>query len=61
MFLHHSKEVKSITINDVSGRVVKLIDNPGKELNLSMLNAGLYLVSITFKDGSKSITKIIKQ
>lgn len=61
LYISDTKEVKSITINDVSGRVVKLIDNPGKELNLSMLNAGLYLVSITFKDGSKSITKIIKQ
>ncbi|SHL92667.1 Por secretion system C-terminal sorting domain-containing protein [Chryseobacterium polytrichastri] len=61
LYISDMKEVKSITINDVSGRVVKLIDNPGKELNLSMLNSGLYLVSITFKDGSKSITKIIKQ
>lgn len=61
LYISDTKEVKSITINDVTGRVVKLIDNPGKELNLSMLNAGLYLVSITFKDGSKSITKVIKQ
>ncbi|WP_164463243.1 T9SS type A sorting domain-containing protein [Chryseobacterium sp. G0201] len=61
LYISDLKDVKSVTVNDVSGRVVKLIDNPGKELNLSTLNSGLYLLSITFKDGSKSITKVIKQ
>ncbi|MEI7488217.1 MAG: T9SS type A sorting domain-containing protein [Chryseobacterium sp.] len=61
IYISDLKDVKSVTVNDVSGRVVKLIDNPGKELNLSTLNSGLYLLSITFKDGSKSITKVIKQ
>jgi len=61
VYISDMKDVKSVTVNDVSGRVVKLIDNPGKELNLSTLNSGLYLLSITFKDGSKSVTKVIKQ
>lgn len=61
LYISDMKDVKSVVIGDVSGRVVKLIDNPGKEINVSMLNSGLYLVTITFKDGSKSITKMIKQ
>ncbi|MET3538484.1 fibronectin type III domain-containing protein [Chryseobacterium limigenitum] len=61
VYISDMKDVKSVTVNDVSGRIVKLIDNPGKELNLSTLNSGLYLLSITFRDGSKSITKVIKQ
>jgi hypothetical protein len=40
--------------------VVKTIDNPTKELHLGELNAGLYLVTMSFKDGSKSTVKAIK-
>jgi hypothetical protein len=56
-----TKDVKSVTITDVTGRVVKTIDNPTKELHLSELNAGLYIVIVNFKDGSKSTVKAIKQ
>jgi hypothetical protein len=54
------KDVKSVTVTDVAGRVVKTIDNPTKELHLGELNAGLYLVTMSFKDGSKSTVKAIK-
>ncbi|MBB4806313.1 hypothetical protein HNP38_001585 [Chryseobacterium defluvii] len=55
------KELKKITIGDVSGRIVKTTEGPIKELDLSTVNAGLYIITITLKDGSKSIMKIIKQ
>lgn len=55
------KDVKSVTVTDVAGRVVKTIDNPTTELQLAELNAGLYLVTMNFKDGSKSTVKAIKK
>ncbi len=55
------KNVKSVTVTDVAGRVVKTIDNPTTELQLGDLNAGLYLVTMNFKDGSKSTVKAIKK
>lgn len=55
------KNVKSVTVTDVAGRVVKIIDNPTTELQLGELNAGLYLVTMNFKDGSRSTVKAIKK
>jgi hypothetical protein len=55
------KDVKSVTVTDVAGRVVKTIDQPTNELQLGELNAGLYLVTMNFKDGSKSTVKAIKK
>jgi hypothetical protein len=55
------KDVKSVTVTDVAGRVVKTIDNPTSELQLGELNTGLYLVTMNFKNGSKSTVKAIKK
>ncbi|GAA4160056.1 hypothetical protein GCM10022217_23550 [Chryseobacterium ginsenosidimutans] len=54
------EKVKSVIISDVSGRVVKTIDNPSKEINLSFLNSGLYLVTLRLKDGTQFTVKAIK-
>lgn len=54
------EKVTSVTISDVSGRVVRTIDNPTKEINLSLLNSGLYLVTFRLKDGSQYTVKAIK-
>lgn len=59
--IEETKDMKSITITDLTGRVVKTIDQPSKQLYLGELNAGLYLVTVNFKDGSKSTVKAIKQ
>lgn len=59
--IEDTKDMKSVTITDLTGRVVKTIDNPTKQLYLGELNAGLYLVTVNFKDGSKSTVKAIKQ
>jgi len=61
LYLSETKDLKSVTITDVSGRVVKTIDHPTNELNLSILKTGLYFVLVEFKDGSKSTVKAIKQ
>ncbi len=54
------KEVKSITVNDISGRQVKSLA-PSAELNLSSLKAGLYIVNVKMEDGSVKTFKAIKK
>lgn len=54
------KGVKSVSINDVSGREVKSLA-PSAELNLSNLKAGLYIVNLKMEDGSVKTFKAIKK
>lgn len=61
LYISDTREIKSATVADVSGRIVKTIEGPSKELNLSTLNSGLYFVTLYFKDGSKSTVKAIKK
>lgn len=55
------EKVTSVTVSDVSGRVVRTIDNPTKEIDLSLLNSGLYLVTLRLKDGTQYTVKAIKK
>lgn len=61
LFISEIENVKSIKIYDLSGKVVKVIDSPSKEINLSSLKSGLYMVTMFFKDGSQSAIKAIKK
>ncbi|WP_294291776.1 MULTISPECIES: T9SS type A sorting domain-containing protein [Chryseobacterium] len=61
LYIADTKEVKSVSVADVSGRVVKTIENPGNELHLGELHSGVYLVTVTYKDGSRSTAKAIKK
>lgn len=54
------KGVKSISVNDVSGREVKSLA-PSTELNLSNLKTGLYIVNLKMEDGSVKSFKVIKK
>ncbi len=54
------KGVKSVSVNDVSGREVKSLA-PSAELNLSNLKAGLYIVNLKMEDGSVKTFKAIKK
>jgi len=54
------KGVKSISINDISGREVKSLV-PTREINLSDLKTGLYIVNLKMKDGSIKPFKVIKK
>lgn len=54
------KGVKSVSVNDVSGREVKSLA-PSAELNLSSLKAGLYIVNLKMEDGSVKTFKAIKK
>ena len=55
------KDIKTVKVADGSGRVLKTIENPSKEINLSSLNSGLYLITMYFKDGSQHTVKTIKK
>jgi hypothetical protein len=54
------KGVKSISVNDISGREVKTLA-PAAELNLSNLKTGLYIVNLKMEDGSVKSFKAIKK
>ncbi|MPT30152.1 MAG: T9SS type A sorting domain-containing protein, partial [Chryseobacterium sp.] len=53
--------VKSVSIVDISGRLVKTFDKPSTTLHLGELNSGMYLVVLNMKDGSKQTIKAIKK
>ncbi|MCU7613256.1 T9SS type A sorting domain-containing protein [Chryseobacterium sp. GMJ5] len=54
-------KVKSVSVSDVSGRLVKTIDSPSSALHLEELKSGLYLVTLNMKDGSQQTIKAIKK
>jgi hypothetical protein len=54
------KGVKSISVNDISGRLVKNM-KPTSELQLSELKTGLYIVTLNMEDGTVKSFKAIKK
>jgi hypothetical protein len=55
------KNVKSVSIVDIAGRLVKTIDKPSSALQLRDLNSGMYMVILNMNDGSKQTIKAIKK
>ena len=55
------KNVKSIMISDISGKVVRTIAKPESTLHLGDLNSGMYLVILNMNDGSRQTIKAIKK
>ncbi len=54
------KDVVSVSIVDMSGRMVKTV-KPANEINLSSLKSGMYLINLKMKDGSVKTVKSIKR
>ncbi|MCT2560823.1 T9SS-dependent choice-of-anchor J family protein [Chryseobacterium herbae] len=54
-------KVKSVSVLDATGRVVKTIENPSSALQLGDLKQGMYLVNLNMKDGSTQTIKAIKK
>ncbi len=54
------KDVKSVSVSDMSGRTVKTLA-PAAELNLSSLKTGVYVVTLNMNDGSVKTFKAIKK
>jgi 1-aminocyclopropane-1-carboxylate deaminase/D-cysteine desulfhydrase-like pyridoxal-dependent ACC family enzyme len=55
------KNVKSISVMDTAGRLVKNIESPSSILHLGDLKQGVYLVVLNMNDGSKQTIKAIKK
>ncbi|MBB4805002.1 hypothetical protein HNP38_000274 [Chryseobacterium defluvii] len=53
--------VKSISVMDVAGRLVKTIEKPSSTLHLGELRSGMYMVTLTMKDGTMQTIKTIKK
>ncbi|WP_407405745.1 fibronectin type III domain-containing protein [Chryseobacterium sp.] len=53
---------KSLSVMDISGRVIRKINEvTANSVNLSDLKEGLYILQLTYKDGSISSHKVIKK
>ncbi|WP_051878738.1 T9SS type A sorting domain-containing protein [Chryseobacterium sp. FH1] len=52
--------IESITVNDVSGKLIKTI-KPTKEINFSNSASGTYIINVRFKDGDTKSFKVIKK
>ncbi|WP_336959630.1 T9SS type A sorting domain-containing protein [Chryseobacterium contaminans] len=54
-------QVKSVSVMDISGRLVKTIESPSSTLHLGDLKQGLYVVVLNMKDGTQQTVKAIKK
>ena len=55
------ENVKSISVNDASGKLVKVIEKVSDHLNLGDLDKGMYLLNITYNNGKTSNVKVMKK
>ena len=53
--------VKSIKVSDVSGKLLKTINQPESVLRLTDLSQGMYILLLEMKDGSRQSIKVIKK
>lgn len=57
----NSDEIRSISVIDLSGRVLKSNIKVSESINLSDLKSGMYLLNLELKDGTKISHKIMKK
>lgn len=61
MYISDISNVKSVSVVDMAGRLMKTIDKPESTLHMEELKSGMYMVILTMKDGSRKTIKAIKQ
>ncbi|MDQ0591767.1 hypothetical protein QFZ37_000136 [Chryseobacterium ginsenosidimutans] len=61
LHIEKAENVKKAVITDLSGVVIKTVENPSSELFLGGLKSGMYMLTLTMKDGSVKSTKTIKR
>lgn len=59
--ISESKDIRTVTIMDIAGRTVKTISKPNKELHLSELNSGMYIITLHYENGTIESFKAIKK
>lgn len=61
IYLPEIENVIDVAIFDLSGRLVKMINKPLRSLNLSDLNAGMYLLKVKYNEGETKSVKVLKK
>ncbi len=61
LHLEKAENVKKAVVTDPSGVVVKTVENPSSELFLGGIKSGMYILTLTMKDGSVKSMKTIKK
>mgnify|MGYP000140570220 FL=1 len=56
-----SQPILQIQIFDVRGKLVKTIEAPSSQIDISELKGGLYILSTRFKSGSLNHQKLLKE
>ena len=55
------ENVKSVSVTDLSGRVLKTIENPMSNIQLDQLHPGMYILILKMNDASQQSLKVIKK
>ncbi len=61
LYISDIKNVKSVAVTDIAGRIVKAFDTPSAALHLEALHSGMYFVVLYMNDGTKQTIKAIKK
>ncbi len=59
--IEKSENVKKAVVMDLSGVVVKTVENPSSSLFLGGIKSGMYILALTMKDGSIKSMKTVKR
>ena len=54
----NNDQIRFVVLTDMQGKVITEYNMPGKELNLTNVAPGVYMLKITFSDGRKAAKKI---
>ncbi len=61
LHIEKPENVKRAVITDLSGVIVTTVENPSSELFLGGVKSGMYILTLTMKDGSVKSMKTIKR
>jgi hypothetical protein len=61
LYIEKAENVKKAVVTDLSGITVKTVENPSSTLFLGELKSGMYILTLTMKDGSVKSMKTIKR
>jgi hypothetical protein len=61
LHIEKAENVKKAVVTDLSGVVIKTVENPSSDLFLGGVKSGMYILTVTMKDGSVKSMKTIKR